>query len=60
MDIVKNHWEIKGICYWENELSFDGDAIWINIGFHCPFIANKNNFQNVLAVSAFNYVKSFN
>lgn len=39
---VKNHWKIKYFCYWENELTIeDEDTIWINIGFVCPFIANK-------------------
>lgn len=57
---MKNHWEIKGCSFWENELSFDGDAIWINIGFHVPLIADKNTFQSVIACSAIIYALTFN
>ncbi len=55
-----NPWEIKGFCYWESELSFDNDLIWINIGWSGPLVANKNNFQHVVGVSAWNYIRKFN
>ena len=55
-----NHWEIKGFCYWEKELSFDGSDIWINIGYSGPLVCKKINFQNVVALSGILYSSRFN
>ena len=57
---TKNYWLIKGFCYWESELSFDNDDIWINIGYFRPYVAKKENFQKILAISAYEYVNHFN
>jgi len=58
--LVKNHWYLYGFCYWQSELSFEDDIIWINIGFHLPLAATKQDFQHTLAVSAYTYVQKFN
>ncbi len=58
---IKNYWEIKTWCYWENELSIINDnEIWINIGFVSPLITNKLNFQKTIALSAYMYNDKFN
>ena len=28
--------------YWKSELVIDGDYIWINVGYSCPLLSNKN------------------
>ena len=55
-----NHWETKGWCYWEKELSRDEDGnIWINVGWHCPLLVTET-LQKTLAVSAYTYGGKFN
>ena len=58
---MKNHWKIKGLCYWEEEISKDEDGvIWINVGWHLPLCGNKKKIKNLLAVSAYIYASKFN
>lgn len=46
--------------YWKSELVIDGDYIWINVGYSCPLLSNKRNFQSILATSAYLYSGRFN
>ena len=57
---MDNNWIIKGFSYWENELSFDGDIIWINIGWFLPLATDKINFQKTIAISCYSYIQKFN
>ncbi len=58
---IKNYWELKTWCYWENELSVINDnEIWINIGYVNPLITTKTNFQKTVAISAIDYIRKFN
>ena len=60
-DVIKNHWYIKGWCYWEKELSTDEDGnIWVNVGWHLPLIVKNNTLMKTLAVSGHAYASKFN
>lgn len=59
--VMKNYWKIKGLCYWEKEISKDEDGnIWINVGWHLPLSTCKTyTIKKVLAVSAYVYASKF-
>ena len=58
---MKNVWcPETGLELWNKQLSFDGDEIWVNIGFVFPFVCTKKEFQKTVAVSAYNYNSKFN
>ena len=48
------------MSYWKSELVIDGNDVWINVGYSCPLLSNKSNFQYVLATSAYLYSGRFN
>lgn len=56
-----NHWRIKGICYWEAELSKDEDGnVWVNVGYCCPLVVKSGcSLVKVLAVSGCTYAQWF-
>ena len=56
----KNHWYVKGWCYWEKELSKDeGGNVWINVGWQGPLLVTQS-LTKTLAVSAYTYAHRFN
>ncbi len=60
--IIKNHWYIKGFCYWEKQLSKDENGtVWINVGWHLPLsVSHGDSLKKILAVSAYTYGHKFN
>ncbi len=60
-ELMKNHWYIKGWCYWEKQLSTDIDGTkWINVGWHLPLLVQGDTLIKTLAVSGHEYARKFN